>query len=430
MSPDDARHVFQRLRDGLVPEYGLEAYAVRVAAQRKELHRLFQAVEEREGLVKFLRGDYGCGKTFMARLATLDAQERGFATSFVVVSENDLRFHKFDELYRRVVSELSTSTCPRGALPDLLDRWIGRVEDRLEAAGHDPDGYGFDERVREELEGELRTLQGGAAPTDFIRVVKTVFELKQAGDYAGAGALISWLSGSPNVAAAAKKRAGVKGEIQSADALGYLRGVLSVARKAGYAGLVVVVDEAETLLRRKSDVRKAALNGLRQIVDGAAEHRHLLWLFTGTPDFFESPRGVKSLPPLYDRVRFMRQGDYASLRQAQLELKPFDEHTLRQVALRLRELFGLVADAPDRVESRVTPEFVDRLIADVTEGFGGRIGVVPRQFLRLLVNHLDLVDEHEDYDPFLNAGFELTDLSPEEEAARSGRGLEAHEETW
>ena len=40
----------------------------------------------------------------MARLALLDAQERGFATSFVVVSDNDLKFHRFDDVYRKVMT--------------------------------------------------------------------------------------------------------------------------------------------------------------------------------------------------------------------------------------------------------------------------------------------------------------------------------------
>jgi OOP family OmpA-OmpF porin len=58
----------------------------------------------------------------MARLAVLDAQAKNFATSFVVVSDNDLKFHKFDDVYRKVVSELGTARCPRGALSDILDR--------------------------------------------------------------------------------------------------------------------------------------------------------------------------------------------------------------------------------------------------------------------------------------------------------------------
>ncbi len=42
--------------------------------------------------------------------APRDAQAKGFATSFVVVSDNDLRFHKFEEVYRKIVSELGTAT--------------------------------------------------------------------------------------------------------------------------------------------------------------------------------------------------------------------------------------------------------------------------------------------------------------------------------
>jgi hypothetical protein len=71
----------------------------------------------------------------MARLALLDAQARGFATSFVVVSDNDLKFHRFDDVYRKVLTELGTASCPRGALGDILDRWIGRVEESLIAGG-------------------------------------------------------------------------------------------------------------------------------------------------------------------------------------------------------------------------------------------------------------------------------------------------------
>jgi hypothetical protein len=54
-------------------------------------------------------------------------RQKGFATSFVVVSDNDLRFHRFDDVYRKVMTELGTASCPRGALGDILDRWIGKL---------------------------------------------------------------------------------------------------------------------------------------------------------------------------------------------------------------------------------------------------------------------------------------------------------------
>jgi hypothetical protein len=73
---NDAEHVFQSLRQGTVPERGLEAFAVGIDAQRSEIERMLDLAQKGEGLTKFLRGGYGCGKTFMARLATLDAQAR------------------------------------------------------------------------------------------------------------------------------------------------------------------------------------------------------------------------------------------------------------------------------------------------------------------------------------------------------------------
>ncbi len=133
----DVDHVFESLRKGLVPERGIDAFAVGIDRLRGEMGRQLDLAQHGEGTIKFLRGGYGCGKTFMARLAILDAQARGFATSFVVVSDNDLRFHRFDDVYRKVMTELGTATCARGALGDILDRWIGRVEESLIEGGED-----------------------------------------------------------------------------------------------------------------------------------------------------------------------------------------------------------------------------------------------------------------------------------------------------
>src|SRR2546428_12241410 len=126
LSRRDIDHIFERLRSGVVPERGLDAFAVGIERQRSETGRLLDLAQAGEGVFKFLRGGYGCGKTFMARLAVLDAQARGFATSFVVVSENDLHFHPFDDVYRKGVQELRTNSGPRGAPGDILDRWVGR----------------------------------------------------------------------------------------------------------------------------------------------------------------------------------------------------------------------------------------------------------------------------------------------------------------
>lgn len=419
----DVEHIFESLRKGLVPERGIDAFAVGVERQRGEVHRQLDMAASGEGTIKFLRGGYGCGKTFMARLAVLDAQARGFATSFVVVSDNDLRFHRFDDVYRKVMTELGTASCPRGALGDILDRWIGRVEESLIAAGADGNAGDFDSKVRQRLDDDLGSLTGGQAPQDFIRVIQTVFELKQKGDLSEAGALISWLCGSGNVAASAKKAADVKGDIGSRDALDYLRGVLEIVKAAGYKGLLIVIDEAETILRMRSDSRHKSLNGIRQIADAAGSYPGLLWTFTGTPEFFDTRHGVAGLAPLHDRIRFLKQGRFASLRQAQLELVPFDADRLRSVALRLREIFPTVDRS--RLDQKVSAEFIDRLVARVTAGFRGDVGVVPRQFLREFITQMDLVEEHQEYDPMTEYDFKLADVNAEEQHVLTGDPLVA-----
>lgn len=449
----DLEHVFESLRKGLVPERGMDAFAVGVERQREELHRQLDLAAAGTGTIKFLRGGYGCGKTFMARLAAHDAQARGFATAFVVVSDNDLHFHRFDDVYRKVMTELATASCPRGALGDILDRWIGRVEDALVAAGEDENAPDFDARVRKRLDEDLLSLTGGQAPQDFIRVIQAIFDLKQKGEVAEAGALVSWLCGSGNVSGAAKRVAGIKGDIGSRDALAYLRGVLAIVKAAGYKGLVIVIDEAETILRMRKDSRHKSLNGIRQIADASGDYPGLLWVFTGTPDFFDSRHGVAGLAPLHDRIHFIKQGTFASARQAQLELVPFDAARLRSVASKLREIYPAKpsnsqaeGSGRQRIEKLVSDDYISLLVQDVTRGFKGDVGVVPRQFLRQFVTVLDSVEESPDYDPwtFVQGGYTPpAGLAPEEERvlraeptgnlvpdADDDDGLIAREDVW
>lgn len=418
ISERDIEHIFERLRSGVVPERGLEIFAVGIDKQRTEIHRQLKLAADREGVFKFLRGGYGCGKTFMSRLAILDAQAQGFATSFVVVSDNDLQFYKFDDVYRKVVQELGTSSCARSALSDIIDRWIARVEDALIAGGANENSDEFDDQVQQRMEEELASLTGGKAPEDMARVLRTIFSLKQKGEIAEASALLSWLSGSENVAASAKKVAGIKGDIGSRDALDYLHGVLEIVKASGYKGLVIVIDEVETVLRMRHDSRGKSLNGIRQICDAADRYKGLLWIFTGTPEFFDTKRGVAGLEPLSERIQFLISGGFANPRQPQLELKPFDANRLKEVALKLREIYPTANR--NSLISKITSDFIERLVAKVTAGFKGDVGVVPRQFLRQFVNVLDLVAENEDFNPMTAEGFEIKDLNEDEQRINQG----------
>jgi hypothetical protein len=411
ISKQDIEHIFERLRSGVVPARGLEAFAVNVDRSRTEIKRQLNLASNNEGGFKFLRGGYGCGKTFASRLALLDAQNQGFATSFVVVSDNNLHFHKFDDVYRKVVQELGTSECECGALGFIIDRWIGRVEAALIAGGANPDNSDFDEKVERRIEEDLTFLTRGKAPQDMIRVLRSIFKLKQNNETENASALISWLSGSSNVASQLLRIAGIRGRIGSNEAMDYLQGILAITKAAGYKGLVIAIDEVETILRMKSDIRNKSLNGIRQICDAADGYPGLLWIFTGTPEFFDTSRGVAGLAPLHDRLKLIKNGDFVSLLQPQLVLTPFDAERLKELALKLRDLYP--TDDLFHLNTKITPEFIDLLVAKVTEGFAGDVGIVPREFLRVFVTILDLTSTDSTFDPMKDSGYKL-ELNSEE----------------
>ncbi|MGK5091073.1 BREX system ATP-binding protein BrxD [Deltaproteobacteria bacterium TL4] len=418
LSETDITHIFERLREGTVPERGLKAFAVGIESPMEELKRNLSLVKNNEGGAKFLRGGYGCGKTFISQLAMLEALEQNFAVSKVVVSSNDTPLYKLDTFYSKIIENLQTPLSYRGALGDCIDRWIGKVEARLMDEGKDPDADDFDSHVRQRFEQDLVALSQEESGGDFIAVVREYFRLKQQGDIPSAMQLLAWVSGSKNIAASVKKGAGVKGEISSQTALTYLKGILHIIKKAGYSGFVVVVDEIETILRMRGDIREKSLNGIRQILDATPEFKGLFWLFTGTPEFYDNKKGVAGLMPLHDRIGFSKSGGFVNIKQPQLELKPFDRQRLQDVALHLRELYPSLNK--QRVIHEVSDPFITNLVDKITSGLGRQVGIIPRQFLREFVNILDLVDQHQDYHPSVVYEFTPQKLTPEESGAEQG----------
>ena len=55
---------------------------------------------------------------------------------------------------------------------------------------------------------------------------------------------------------------------------------------------------------------------------------------------------------------------------------------------------------------RVSDVFLEFMIAEVTSKFGGRVDVVPRQFLRDLVNVLDKARQYPEYNPEVEYEFD------------------------
>jgi hypothetical protein len=100
----------------------------------------------------------------------------------------------------------------------------------------------------------------------FSAVLRAYRRALLANDAALSEGLIAW-GGQPNVAAAVKRAAGVKGDLDAFGAMHFLAGLLTILRDSGRPGLVIVLDEAETLQRMRADTREKGLNALRQVLD-------------------------------------------------------------------------------------------------------------------------------------------------------------------
>ena len=393
VSPRRRREILDALRRGTVPSNGLDQLAVGLGRFETELDAELSVVAGGGAMFKAVRGDYGSGKTFFARWLADRAMKRGFAVAEVQINEIDTPLHKLETVYRRSIESLRTASVPPSALRPILDAWLFTIEDDAAQQGVTVDDL---------LERRLADV-ATRAPV-FPMAIRAYRRMLADGDNDGADGLVAWLGGQPHVAAAVKRRAGIKGDLDHFLALGFLRGLLAVLADAGNAGLLLVLDEVETLQRVRSDARAKALNALRQLVDEVHDGHFpgLYLLITGTPAFFEGRQGIQLLPPLADRLHtdFSRDPRFDNPRAPQLRLTGFDLDRLVELGGRVRELFCSGIDSAERVRATADDEFLRRFAAAVAGGLGGRVGIAPRLFLRKLVDVLDVIELHPGFDPY------------------------------
>jgi hypothetical protein len=390
-----------------------------------------EAARAGSGVLKAVRGEYGSGKTFFARWLQERAKRTGFAVTEVQISETETPLHRLETVYRRLMERLSTANQEQGAFRSIVDTWFFALEEDVLAEAGDsvPDQAELLERTSELMEKRLASITQ-IAPA-FSAGLRGYRSAMAAGDNASAEALLAWLSGQPNVGAAAKRFAGIKGEVDHFGALCFLQGLLVMLRDSGFSGLVVVLDEVETLQRVRGDVREKALNALRQLIDEVHSGRFpgLYLLITGTPAFFDGPQGIQKLPPLAQRlhVDFGSEPRFDNPRAVQVRLRNFDLPALIEVGCRVRDLFADGSDCGDRIRNLADDPYVMDLARALTGRLGGKVGIAPRLFLKKLVGDvLDRIDIFSDFDPRQNYKLTLsgTEMSLDEREAATVDDIE------
>lgn len=425
LSPQRRAEMLDALRRGTVPASALDALAVGLDRFEPTLRDELAQVKLGRGLFKAVRGEYGTGKTFFARWLQELALRQGFAVAEVQVSEVDTPMHKLEAVYRRLIERLSTPDTRGGALRSLVDGWFFALEEEVLSGGavDGSDEAQLVEATTVLMEKRLEAVTR-LAPA-FASCLRGYRRALLEGNTEVAEGLLAWLGGSPTVSASIKRNAGLKGELDHVGAMAFVQGLLVMLRDAGQAGLVLVLDEVETIQRVRGDVRERALNALRQLMDevDAGRYPGLYLLVTGTPAFFDGPQGVQRLQPLAQRlhVDFTADTRFDNPRAVQIRLLNFDLGRLEEVGRRVRDTYAEGSSQADRIRSHVDDAYVATLAQAVTGGLGGRVGVAPRIFLKKLVGEvLDRVDQFADFDPRRDYALTITDteLTAAERAGR------------
>lgn len=431
ISPQRQREIVDALRRGTVPRRSLDAFAVGLGRFQEAVERELDTAAAGGSVFKAVRGEYGSGKTFFARWLQEQGKGRGFAATEVQVSETETPLHRLETVYRRLIERLSTRDTEQGAFRQVIDGWFYTLEEDV-LAGGDVDPSDADELLRrtdELMERRLAAITR-TAPT-FSAALRGYRKAVSRGEAETAEGLLAWLAAQPNVGAAAKRFAGLKGDVDHFGALSFLQGLLVVLKDSGHAGLVLVLDEVETLQRVRSDVRDKGLNALRQLVDevDAGRFPGLYLLVTGTPSFYEGPQGVQRLAPLAQRlhVDFGTDARYDNPRAVQVRLAGFDLAALTEVGVRVRDIYAASSANRERIMSAAGDDYVKQLARAVTGELGGRVGIAPRVFLKKLVaDVLDRIDQYPDFDPRLHYSLTLSpsELNEVERASAAAAGVD------
>lgn len=420
ISPRRRREIIDALRRGTVPQQGLDVMAVGLEGFEAAIDDELDAVRQGAAQFKAVRGDYGSGKTFFSRWLTERAKRQSFATAEIQISETETPLYKLEKVYRRIVENLATPGIPSGAFGDVVDGWLYVLSEDVQKSG-EIDASELEARTEALLEKRL-TAVSKEAPA-FAMALRAYRRMGATGQNAEADAVLAWLGGQPHVAASARRSAGVRGELDHFGALGFLQGLLTVLRDSDYAGLVLVLDEVETLQRMRSDVREKSLNALRQLMDEVDSGRFpgLYLMMTGTPAFYDGQQGVQRLAPLAQRLQtdFGTDARFDNPRATQIRLHGFTPDSLMELGGRVRDIYAAGTPNAARIRALVDDAYIADLATAVAGELGGRTGVAPRVFLKKLVaDVLDRVDQFPDFDPRTHyaltlAPSELTDVERE-----------------
>jgi len=387
--------VLQSLQAGLVPKQGIHLIQVGRKTEVGALLSDVERIEDGGAGFRFVIAPFGAGKSFFCNLVRAVALQKK-----LVVAQADMTMER--RLYatggqaRTLFSELMKNVATKarpdgGALRAICEGWISALAHAVKSAG------GSDADVQVRIQGDLRDLQDFVGGCEFAEVLGRYYQGHSSGDDALQGNALRWLRAEYTTKTEARQDLGVRSIIDDAAFYDYLKLFAAFCRKAGYAGLLVVLDEMVVLSHRLPNARarqanyEALLTILNDCYQGGAQH--LGFLLAGTTEFLEDKRrGLYSYEALRSRLV---QNQFASG-----GIVDMSGPVIRLEALTPEDLFVLLKNirhvhaGGDPAAYLVPDEAIVGVLQKASETLGAEYFRTPRDVVRSFVGLLNVLEQN------------------------------------
>jgi adenosylhomocysteinase len=369
--------IIKALKKGRVPRVGSLELAVGRDVEIAEFRRSIDYVCSGFSEVRFLRGDYGTGKTFMCSVLREIAFSKLLAVSIVNLSR-EVPFGRRELVLSEILLGLRTKESgAEPALASIIERWFEKYDA----------GVALEENAA--LADAIHTVS--SADPQLASALRGYYRAYLDGNGSLMEAALDFMRGA-TITSESRSALKLAGRLTPDASLRRLRAIIALMRDAGLPGLLILVDEAETIRRLNKVQRDAAYVAIREIVDTCEEaFPYCLFVFAGTQELFEDEfNGVASYQPLYQRIKNTQVTNARDVRQPIIRLEELGKDALLAVSKRVRDLHGKAYAWDARAR------FTDNQLAEFTATVGSKFGDIrqkPRGFLKALTDVLDATEQ-------------------------------------
>ena len=393
-----AQTVLNSLKGGVVPRVGLPYITVGRKSEIEALLHDVDILEEGGASFRFIVGRYGSGKSFLIQTIRNYVMDRGFIVADADLSpERRLQGTRGQGLatYRELISNLSTKTKPEGgALTLVLDRWISGVQSQaLQETGLEPGSPALTQAVDQKIVAVTSAVSELVHGFEFAKLLSLYYHAYVEGEEEKKQQVARWFRGEYATKREAKEELGVNILITDDNWYEYLKLFAVFFRLAGYAGMMIFIDELVTLYKIPNAITRQynyekLLTMYNDTLQGKA--RYLGIVMGATPQAIEDKRrGVYSYEALRSRLaegKFSRPGARDLLAPV-IRLEPL---TPEEMLVLCEKLCAMHAGLYGYQRSLSTQELADFIKLEY-----GRIGadqnITPREVIRDFIELLDLL---------------------------------------